>query len=254
MRKYLLFIIVLFGCTITYAQDKPKGPDLQTIDDGFFDPTKEEKVVEDYHFGVEYRIEAGYVQNWQWSNTKTYPDLYLHGGRIGATFTFLLPRHFSVQTGVLYSLAGNTNTQYYGLDSLSSDLKQNITNTILEHNLVIPVRAFVTIPVWKQLNLCFYAGPQLQIGLAQQNKVKANLGDVTAFEGLGIHTSDYDKLQTQELTRANIQFGIGGGLEWDRYRLQAGYDFGLNNMIRTKIVSNQHMWEWGWYVSFCYKL
>jgi hypothetical protein len=56
-----------------------------------------------------------------------------------------------------------------------------------------------------------------------------------------------------ELIRANIQWGLGGGLEWDRYRLQAGYDFGLNNLIKHPVIDDQQMWQWGWFVSFCYK-
>lgn len=236
-----------------YAQDKPKGPDLQTIDDGFFDPTKKEKVKEDYHFGVEYRLEVGYVQNQQRTKNKTFPGMYLHGARVGATFTFLLPQHFSMETGLLYSLAANKNEQHYAIAE-ATDMKQYVSNTILEHNLVIPVRAFYVIPLWKQLNLFFYAGPQLQIGLAQTDKVKPNLSELALveYEKLGVPLTDYDRY-TSELVRANIQMGLGGGFEWDKYRLQAGYDFGLNNLVRHPITSNQHMWEWGWYVSFSYK-
>lgn len=252
--KHLFILFALCACMCAYAQDKPKGPDLQTIDDGFFDPTKEEKVKEDYHFGVEYRLEVGYVQNQQRTKNKTYPDMYLHGARVGATFTFLLPQHFSMETGLLYSVAANKNDQHYAMAE-TTDMKQFVSNTIVEHNLVVPVRAFYVIPLWKQLNLFFYAGPQLQIGLAQTDKVKPNLSDqaLIEYEKLGVPLTDYDKYAS-ELVRANIQMGLGGGFEWDKYRLQAGYDFGLNNMVRTKLISNQHMWEWGWYVSFLYKL
>ena len=57
-----------------------------------------------------------------------------------------------------------------------------------------------------------------------------------------------------ELYRTNIQFGLGGGIEWDRYRLQAGYDFGLNNILRTPILPRQKMHEWGWMCTFSYQL
>jgi hypothetical protein len=56
-----------------------------------------------------------------------------------------------------------------------------------------------------------------------------------------------------ELIRANIQWGLGGGLEWDCYRLQSGYDFGLNNLVKHSQVKGQYMSEWGWFVSFCYR-
>ena len=25
------------------------------------------------------------------------------------------------------------------------------------------------------------------------------------------------------------------------------------NMIRKKVIANQHMWQWGWFVTFCYR-
>jgi hypothetical protein len=63
----------------------------------------------------------------------------------------------------------------------------------------------------------------------------------------------YDRY-ADELLRANIQLGVGGGLEWDRYRLQAGYDFGLNNLVRQQQTIPAYLAEWGWYVSFSYRL
>ncbi len=251
--RHLFILFALCACACIYAQEAPKGPDLQTIDDGFFDPTKKEKVKEDYHFAMEYRLEVGYVQNQQRTNNKSFPETYLHGGRVGATVSFLLPLHFAMETGLLYSLVGNKNEQHYA-PAEATDMKQYVSNTILEHNLVVPIRAFYTIPLWKQLNLFFYAGPQLQIGLAQTNKVRTNLTDLglEKYEQLGVPVADYDRYKS-ELWRANIQMGVGGGFEWNEYRLQAGYDFGLNNMVRTKILTNQHMWEWGWYASFSYR-
>ena len=49
-------------------------------------------------------------------------------------------------------------------------------------------------------------------------------------------------------------YSLFGWEEEYRYRIQGGYDFGLNNQVKTLKVPNQHMWEWGWYVSFCYRL
>jgi hypothetical protein len=74
------------------------------------------------------------------------------------------------------------------------------------------------------------------------------------FEQNNIRTTNYDRYVEKEIYRTNIQFGIGGGMEWDRYRLQAGYDFGLNNLKRTSFVPDQKMHQWGWMVTFSYKL
>ena len=261
MRRYIRIVLsVLILSTLnpqlsTLMAEDVKKPETQLADNTFFDPTRKDKLDEQYEFGMEYRIEAGYVQHQQRTTTMTYPDLYLHGVRLGATFTFLLPKHFSLQTGVLYTLVYGRQQQHWRSMTMPTTQTEYIQHRVLEHNLTIPVRAFYTIPLWKELNLFFYGGPQLHIGLAENDYMQLHLSDFakTWLESQGIPTSPYDRY-ADELVRANIQLGVGGGLEWNRYRLQAGYDFGLNNQIRQKKVSNQQMWEWGWYVSFSYRL
>ena len=234
--------------------DDVRKPATQLADNSFFDPTRKEKVEEPYHFGVEYRIEVGFTQHNQRTATLTYPDLYLHGARLGATFTFLLPIHFSLQTGLLYTLVYGQQDQHWRSTDAPSVQEEYIRHRILEHNFTIPVRAFYTIPLWKKLNLLFYAGPQLHIGLAENDYMQQHLseGAKTWLETQNIPTEPYDRMK-DELIRANIQMGLGAGLEWDKYRLQGGYDFGLNNQIKDKQTANQQMWEWSWYVSFSYR-
>ena len=258
--KRILYIILFIACAGVVWADDVKKPDLQIADNSFFDPTRKEEPVEQYQFGVEYRSEAGYVQHNQWSKGTEdgdimYPDMYLHGARIGATFTFKLPMHFGLQTGVLYTLvAGRTEQHWRSMDAMSTQTEY-IRHTILEHNLTVPLRVFYVIPLWKELRLFFYTGPQLHIGLAQQDNTTTHLSAETEIwlREQQIHVDSYDRM-ADELWRANIQYGLGGGLEWDRYRLQSGYDFGLNNLVRNKLTKDQHMWEWGWYVSFSYRL
>lgn len=229
-------------------------PDIQRADNSFFDPTRKQAQEEEYHFGVEYRLEAGYIQPQQRSRNQTYADMYQHGVRLGATFTFLLPRHFSMQTGLLYSLSYGRQQQHWRSQDAPTVQEEYIQHRILEHNLTVPVRCFYTIPLWKQLNMFVYGGPQLQIGLAENDYLTKHLSSKTEtwLQSQSIPTEPYDRMAT-ELHRVNIQMGVGGGLEWDRYRLQAGYDFGLNNLVRQPLVTGQHMWEWGWYASFSYR-
>jgi hypothetical protein len=256
MKTRFLGLILWAAITSTYclAQDNRNSlPDLQTSQSIFFDPTTEKEVTP-YVFSTPWRIEIGYVQlNHRTQDTSA---LYLHGLRVGATVDFVLPHNFSIQTGALATLAYGINNQHWA--SLSAE---NAQVNILQHNVVqlqltIPVRAYYNIELWKKLNMFFYAGPQLQIGLTNydliNNKTSA---EVTAWlEENKITTSNHDRYLSHELYRTNIQFGLGGGFEWDRYRLQAGYDFGLNNILRTSVLPKQKMNEWGWMVTFSYKL
>ena len=249
MRKIWLLLLVA-SASFLMAQE----PSIQRADNSFFDPTRKQASEEVYQFGVEYRIEAGYIQNNQRSTNLTYPDMYLHGARVGATSSFLLPHRLSMQVGALYSLAYGTQEQHWRSLDAPSVQTEYVRHRVLEHNLTVPVRCFYTIPLWKELNLFFYGGPQLHIGLAENDYLQPHLSDKNMqwMQSQSIPTEPYDRMQ-EELIRANIQLGVGGGFEWDRYRIQAGYDFGLNNQVNTKLYPNRQMWEWGWYTSFSYR-
>lgn len=255
MKKLHLLILLCVCCAYSAYADEPQKPAFQIADNTFFDPTKKEKTVEPYTFSTEWRIEAGYVQHNQRTQTLTYPDLVLHGARLGATCTFLLPLHFSMQTGLLYTIIYGRDEQHWRSMTAPTVQEEYIRHRVMEHNLTIPVRAYYTIPLWKELNLFFYGGPQLHIGLAETDNMQTHLSPAAEawLNKQGTATQPYDRMK-DELIRANIQMGVGGGLEWAQYRLQAGYDFGLNNLVKNKQLTNQHMWEWGWYVSFSYRL
>lgn len=255
MKKQIFTILILCACAYVCAQAPTQQPDLQTTDSRFFDPTKKEAKENDYTFGMEYRFEVGYIQNYQNSLRKNYPDMFLHGGRLGVTFNFLLPIRFSMQTGLLLDVAYGVNNQHWRSQDAPSVQAEYLKHRILEAELTIPVRAYYYVPLWKKLNILFFTGPQFSIGLAEYDMMQEHLSEGTQawLEQEGYHTSPYDRLADKELHRINVQWGIGGGFEWDVYRLQAGYQFGLNNMVRHKVIDNQHMWQWGWFVTFCYK-
>lgn len=254
MKRITILLSFVCCALCVWAQDSQQ-PGFQIADNTFFDPTKKEKKAEPYVFDVEYRIEAGYVQHQQRTASISFPDMYQHGARVGATFTFLLPLNFDVQTGLLYTILYGRHNQHWRSNDIMSNQAEYVRHRVLSHHLTVPVRAYYTIPLWKQLNLFFYTGLQLHIGMAANDYLQLNVSESTQqwMESVGIHTTPYDRM-ADELVRANVQYGIGGGLEWDRYRLQSGYDFGLNNLVKNPVIKNQKMNEWGWYVSFSYKL
>lgn len=218
----------------------------------FFDPTrKEKKEKEVYKFSVDYRLEVGYVQEQQRSEEWSNP--FLHGAKLGFTADFNLPYHFSIQTGLSFCAAYGRIDQHWR--SLNQESVQNeyLRHGINPYYLEVPVRAYYTQKLWKELRMMFFAGPKLEIGLAQPDFVHDHLSDAAREWMLqeGIITTNHDRYTSGELRRANLQFGLGGGMEWDCYRLIAGYDFGLNNLVREP---GYRMNQWGWYVSFAYRL
>ncbi len=279
IRQFFLLAVCTL-CIPVWAQNNTRppmgsspqdvaGPDLLSTQDEFFDPTRKKQAAP-YQFTMQYRIEAGYVQNWQRSQDSSFVDMYLHGGRIGFSFDFMLPYHFTIQTGIYYTLLYGQNTQSWGMMSYEDSYAHGYTidHRVWEHDITIPVRAYYIIPLYKKLNLFFYTGPQLHIGVAQYDDLVNHLTDATNawMDGAQIKiisetthiavpafNEPYDRYIEKELWRANIQWGLGGGLEWDRYRLVSGYDFGLNNLVRAQVGNARKMNEWGWFVSFSYR-
>ena len=254
MRRiaYIVLFLCMGACAL-WAEDRKK-PAYQIEDNTFFDPTRKEVKAQDYAFSVDYRLEVGFAQHEQRTHRISYPNMFLNGVRLGASFTFNLPMNFGIQTGVLYTLLYGTNDQHWRSTDAPSVQPEYIRHRVLAHNFTIPIRAYYTIPVWKKLNIFFFTGPQLHICAAENDYMKTHLSDGAKawLDGQGIPTSSYDRMD-KELVRANIQWGLGTGLEWDKYRVQGGYDFGLNNLVKHKQTPKQYMSEWGWYVTFGYK-
>lgn len=254
MRVFYIILLALLPALFCVAQDKKSAlPDLQTAESIFFDPTAKEKA-EPYQFSTPWRIEVGYAQlNHRTQDTSA---IYMHGLRVGATVDFVLPYSFSIQTGALATFTYGQNNQHWPSMDEESAQVNILKHNILQLQLTVPARAYYNIKLWKELRMFFFAGPQLQIGLTNYDIVKKQLSDPTTqwIESQGIKTTNHDRYIDKQLYRTNIQFGLGGGFEWDRYRLQAGYDFGLNNILHTAVLPKQKMHEWGWMCTFSYKL
>ena len=257
MKKRIFYIFLLFAIipTIAIAQeDRNSLPDLQTANADFFDPTRKDKPEQVYKFSAPWRFEVGYAQlNHRTQDTSA---IYLHGLRIGTTVDFVLPYNFSLQTGALATFTYGRNNQHWPSMTEESAQYNIMQHDVLQLQLSIPVRAYYNITLWKQLRMFFYAGPQLQIGLTNYDAITNKTSEQTSqwLEQQGFPVKSYECYMAHHLYRTNIQFGLGGGIEWDRYRLQAGYDFGLNNILRTPILPKQKMHEWGWMCTFSYQL
>lgn len=246
----LLSLLAMPGA-ISAQETLRETTQLQTTE--FFDPTRKKEEAP-YQFSTDWRFELGYAQYDERQNNSSI--FYQHGVRIGATVDCNLPYHFSIQTGALATLTYGINQQHWTSMTEESAQVERMEHNIVQLQLTIPVRAYYTINLWRKLNMFFYAGPQLQIGLTNYDILENYTSALCTeyIQGLGLPIDSHDSYVTKELHRVNVQFGLGGGFEWDRYRLQAGYDFGLNNLIRTAIVPKQQLSEWGWMISFAYRL
>jgi len=174
---------------------------------------------------------------------------YFYGGRIGATVEFGLKKNFSLLSGVLYSVVYSSKTENY----ISTD---SVMYSTYNHSLDIPLRLTYTYSITKDLKVFAFGGPNLNIGLAQPRTITAELSDVTisTIQGLGQTvpvTGTEDLYKNALINRINFQMGAGGGVQWKKYQLKAGYDFGINSI--NKVDSSKLLHQGGWYISLVYQ-
>lgn len=263
MRTRLYILIFTCLCALCATAQDHRAPDLQTIDDGFFDPTaKPKKVREEYTFAYHILPEVSFVQSDMRTISGGSHLTFLNGARIGASVSFELPYWFSVQTGLMYTIGAGHYTQRYrslvGNDLTPYSQKEYIDHEVLQHQLTIPVRVYYSVPLRKKWGLFFFTGPQMQIGLAHSDKLDLHLSSETVhdrgalqwLQAQGVRTENADRYREGELRRFTIEYGIGGGVEYDIVRLQAGYDFGLNNIS----TASPRMWTWTWNVGLAVRI
>ena len=193
-----------------------------------------------------YRLEVGFVSPKQ-SGAELSTN-YFNGGRLGVTAEFGLKHNFSLLTGALYSLVYSNKVQYYS----STD---SVTYKTFGHSIDIPLRLTYTLPLSKNLKIFGFAGPNINVGIAQPRKTTAVLSSslrevIDEFGNVPTNGTE-DLYKNAMISRINFQMGAGGGVQWKNYQLKGGYDFGINSI--NKVDTSKLYRQGGWYVSLVYQ-
>lgn len=185
-------------------------------------------------------LEAGYFNPKQYKTTAG--ENYFDAARIGATVNFRWKYNFSLQSGLLYNIGLSTKKQLFPKDS-------SVNYTTWSHSAEIPLRVQYTIPLGKQWSLFAFAGPNIQIGIIQDTRIDAHLSTILT-QMSGIESGTFNMYQ-DNLHRINLQLGAGGGIQWKKYSLKGGYDWGMNNLNK---LSDSNIYQKNWFVSFGYQI
>ena len=216
----------------------------------------------EYHFTTDWRIELGFQQPSQRSDS-TANNTYFNGGKIGFLVDFNLPYHLGIQTGLRYEMTYGVNTQHYRSADNSNVNVEYIQHRMQKHALSMPIRVVFIQQLWRELALTLYTGPTIQIGLSYYDNPLNALSDSTLSwlqnyspDPKLIHAEPHDYYSDGTYYRTNVQWGIGGGLQWMNWRLEGGYNFGLNNLCKYRPATGKisHMNEWSWEVSLIYTI
>ena len=187
-------------------------------------------------------LEAGYVNPKR--SGKVTSETYFDAIRIGGIYEHELKYNFGVQTGLLYNIGFSNKIQKF--DS-STD---SVTYNTWSHAFEIPVRIVYNQGLFKDFKIFGFAGPNIQIGFIQNQKVKSTLS-TSMNEWAGIEVEKHN-LYKNNLNLINLQLGAGGGVQWREFILKSGYDWGLNNLDKTK--RDSYLTQSNWYVSFAYQI
>lgn len=192
--------------------------------------------------GIKYRAELGYGQLYRYGDYIVKSPY--HAIRAGLNVEIPIQSGLGVETGLKYSYVTGNREQLYP-HSDTAFFKYS------GHLIDVPIRLTYTLPIFWGLKLFGYAGPNINIGLAQTSDVNftPKKPDVpNPLEGYPV-TGTYDLYKT-ELNRISFQLGAGGGIQWKNYRLRSGYDWGLNNIGKNKDRPERIR---GWHVAFEYE-
>lgn len=176
-------------------------------------------------------LEVGYNNPTQYKTT-LYGDstTFFNGVKVGLTTDYKINNNFSLLVGALYNLVYSDRLQIY------SNAK-SVRYVKYAHYINVPVQLIYNLPVSNDFKFFALAGPTLNIGLGQMQSTLSTVATIP---------SAYTNMYNSSLNRLDLQIGAGGGVQWKRYQLKGGYDFGLLNLDRLSIGG---LYQKGWYVS-----
>lgn len=192
-----------------------------------------------------FRLELGSTNPKQAGNQ--FSTSYFNGGRIGGTVEFDLKHNFSFLTGALYSLVYSNKVQNY-------TFTDSVRYKTFAHSIDIPLQINYNLPLGKNLKLIAFAGSNINVGLAQPQKVQVFMTNEQKSFYPNITDKEYadnDLYKNALIHRINFQMVLGGGVQWKDYQVKAGYNFGINSINR--IDSGQTLRQSGWFVSLAYQ-
>lgn len=147
----------------------------------------------------------------------------LNGFKVGVVYDATIIKGFGYTLGLNYTFGAKTNEwEKDGENGYPRKQKQE-----LYHQLEIPVDWQYKFEIANKTYLMLYTGPTLQVGLSYKQSTRKQL---TPSEDIASVDKDvYTMDGVFALKRLNVTWGVGAGLQYERYFLRGGYDFGLIN-------------------------
>lgn len=141
---------------------------------------------------------------------------------------------FALESGVLLTGHGSKAETYF----TNGDYVKTKFNPFY---LQVPLNAVVKIPLEKESNVFFNAGPYVAIGIGGKSTRESKLGPLMSNSSSSIQFSNDDPFTSQQedagynkLKRFDFGLNFGGGVQFGRIMLKANYGLGLAKINSTE--------------------
>ncbi|MCQ2361322.1 MAG: outer membrane beta-barrel protein [Paludibacteraceae bacterium] len=176
---------------------------------------------------------------------------YSTGLQVGLTFNPEFVYGIGLKTGLLYECAIYQNSTSYSKKGIS--LKTSEISS--DHAISIPLQISWRVEVYDELSLFLYTGPVFDIHLGQYShssesgKYEGEKYSMDTYtKGAPYSKTYYTKTVVKYdgdkddsgwedfenepiLTRFNVAWAVGAGIQWKGLRLTVGGQFGMNNLV-----------------------
>lgn len=181
-------------------------------------------------------VQLGYARSITRLNTpengKTLSATGYNGLKVGVVYDATIVKGFGATIGLNYTFGANATDWMKRIHTQPTEYPQ-IRSRGQYHQLEIPVDWQYKFEIAQNTWLMLYTGPTLQCGLLFKDKWYARSDNKSNAFTHEENLYSVEDMEDYALKRLNVTWGIGAGLQYERYFLRGGYDFGLINPYKA---------------------
>ncbi len=169
------------------------------------------------------------------SDGQTEDNNILPSFNAGILGRFGLSSTFDLESGLLFTGHGSKAETYF------NGGKDYVKSRFNPYYLQVPLNAVVKIPLEKESNVFFHAGPYVAMGIAGNSKQESKIGPLMSSSTQSIKFSNDDPFTSQQedagydkLKRFDFGLNFGGGIDLGSVMFKVNYGLGLAKINSTE--------------------
>jgi hypothetical protein len=154
---------------------------------------------------------------------------------VGLLGRFGLSKTVDLESGLLLTGHGSKAETYF---NGGADYVKSTFNPLY---VELPLNLILAVPLEKNTNLFFNAGPYIAVGVGGKSKTDSKFGPLTSSSNASIKFSNDDPFTSQQddasydkLKRFDYGINVGGGFQLEHVVLKVNYGFGLAKINSTE--------------------